>query len=335
MTDPNQPTSPDSPRLRISILLAQGCSATSVASMLEVFESINFLALSRGAREARLRVTTVSLDGQPVTASGGVTLRPTHRIDTATEADLVIVPGFLFRIMELLPRLSAWLPWLRQHHAAGSAIATVCTGAFLAAEAGLLDHRRATTHWYYADTFRKRYPKVNLQDSQTVTVDGQLLCSGGATAGNDLLLYLLETFVDRALAREFAKKLLIDSSRTDQSPYRTASFNRRHEDDAIHRVQDWLDQNYRESLQVGALADRFGFSHRNFVRRFKAATRQSPGQYLQNLRLEDAKQRLESSKASFEQITYQVGYEDPNSFRRLFADRVGVSPMDYRRKFQR
>lgn len=111
--------------------------------------------------------------------------------------------------------------------------------------------------------------------------------------------------------------------------------DRRHEDDEIHRVQDWLDRHYRDAVHVQALAGQFGFSLRHFIRRFKQATRQSPSHYLQNLRLEDAKLRLETSKMSFEQITYQVGYEDPNSFRRLFRDRVGISPGDYRRKFQR
>lgn len=326
---------PPAPSLEVVVVLAEGCSSTSVTATLEMFESANFLQRASGADGQRFEVSLASMDGLPVNASGGIRLSPAVSLADAPPAALVIVPGFLFRILELLPHLTAILPWLRQRHAEGSVIATLCTGAFVAAEAGLLDHRLATTHWYYADAFRQRYPLVNLQEHQTVTDHGGMLCSGGATASNDLLLHILERFAGKALAREFAKKLLIDSSRTDQSPYMVTSFNRRHEDDAIHRVQDWLHEHYRKPVHVQALADQFGFSLRHFIRRFKLATRQSPSQYLQNLRLEDAKLRLESSKMSFEQITYQVGYEDPNSFRRLFRDRVGVSPLDYRRKFQR
>lgn len=332
---PESHSMPSASAFNVIVLLAEGCSSTSVTATLEMFESANFLQGANGAGGQRFDVSLASPDGLPVNASGGVQLLPTNSLADAPPAELIIVPGFLFRILELLPSLTELLPWLRQRHAGGSTVATLCTGAFVAAEAGLLDDRLATTHWYYAAAFRERYPLVNLQEHQTVTDDRGILCSGGATASNDLLLYLLTRFAGKALARDFAKKLLIDSSRTDQSPYMVTTFNRQHEDDAIHGVQDWLHEHYREAVHVQALADQFGISLRHFIRRFKLATRQSPSQYLQNLRLEDAKLRLESSKMSFEQITYQVGYEDPNSFRRLFRDRVGVSPMDYRRKFQR
>ena len=331
----------EQPTIGVIVLLAEGCSSTSVTATLEMLESANYLQRARGVvgveseSATAFKVSLVSIDGLPVTASGGVTLTPTASIENAPPAALVIVPGFLFRVLDLLPSLGGFIPWLRQRHADGNTIASLCTGAFLTAEAGLLDDRVATTHWYYADVFRQRYPRVNLQEHQTVTDDSGVLCSGGATASNDLLLHMLQKFAGKALAREFSRKLLIDSSRSDQSPYMVTTFNRRHEDDAILRVQDWLEGHYKEAIHVQALAEQFGFSLRHFIRRFKQATRQSPSQYLQNLRLEDAKLRLESSKMSFEQITYQVGYEDPNSFRRLFRDRVGVSPSDYRRKFQR
>ncbi len=323
------------PTTGVIILLAEGCSSTSVTATLEMLESANYLQQGRGQSATAFEVSLVSVDGFPVTASGGVTLTPTASIENAPTAALVIVPGFLFRVLELLPSLTEAIPWLRQRHAEGNTVASLCTGAFLTAEAGLLNGRVATTHWYYADVFRQRYPEVNLQEHQTVTDDSGVLCSGGATASNDLLLHILQKFAGKALAREFSRKLLIDSSRSDQSPYMTATFNRRHDDGDILRVQDWLEGHYRERIHVQALAEQFGFSLRHFIRRFKQATRQSPSQYLQNLRLEDAKLRLESSKTSFEQITYQVGYEDPNSFRRLFRDRVGIPPSDYRRKFQR
>lgn len=321
--------------VKVTVFMAHQCSSTSLSATLEGLQSANLLhQFNSRSKTPVFLVETASIDGQPVQCSGGITFTPDKSIDAVTTTDLIIIPGFLFNILPLLPGLTAVTPWLRQQQSQNTTIAAMCTGAFVAAQAGILDNKLATTHWFYADAFKQRYPRVNLQANHIVTEDHNVICSGGASAGSDMLLHLIRKFGSAELSAECSKKLLIDSSRREQSPYVMATFNKNHQDTDILRVQAWLDEHYGSTVAFDELAKRFGFGVRNFIRRFKDATDQTPIQYLQGLRLEKAKYLLESTKTSIEQITYQVGYEDSNSFRRLFRGRVGISPGAYRKKFQ-
>ncbi len=321
--------------MKVTVLMAHLCSSTGVSSTLECLESANILQqLKKQTAEPFFDIETASIDGKAVRCSGGLILTPQKKIDDIDQADLIIVPGFLFQVLPLLPSLKAISPWLKQHYENSSVIATMCTGAFIAAEAGILDHKLATTHWYFSDAFRSRYPRVKLSERHTVTEDRNIICSGGASASSDMLLHLIRKFVSRELAFECAKKLLVDSGRREQTPYIIQSFKRNHEDREIQAVQNWLDEHYMSAVVFDEVAALFGFGTRNFIRRFKKATTLSPIQYLQYLRVEKAKYLLETSKKSIDVITYKVGYEDSSSFRRLFKHRVGISPGAYRTKFQ-
>jgi transcriptional regulator GlxA family with amidase domain len=186
----------------------------------------------------------------------------------------------------------------------------------------------------FGEQFARSFPKVKLQIERTVTDDGQLLCSGGSTSGSDLLLHLVRKFSSPQLAAECAKKLLVDTSERSQTPYSSTTFKKNHTDADILKIQIWLENRIGQNILMEQVADDFGLGMRNFIRRFKEATEQTPIEYLQNLRLEKAKFLLESSQQAFDQITLQVGYEDGNSFRRLFKQRVGLTPSEYRKKFE-
>jgi len=218
-------------------------------------------------------------------------------------------------------------------HRQGCYIASMCTGAFVTAQAGLLDGRCATTHWAFGEQFAQRFPKVKLQIERTVTDDGQILCSGGSTSGSDLLLHLIRKFASPQLAAECAKKLLVDVAARSQTPYACTTFKKNHTDAEILKIQIWLEQRIADNILMEDVADAFGLSMRNLIRRFKEATEQTPIQYLQNLRIEKAKLLLESSQQAFEQITLQVGYEDGSSFGRLLKERGGLAPSAYRKRF--
>jgi len=317
------------------LVLAEGCSSTSVSATMEGLECANTLhSLRQKSFEPLFKVTTVSAEGNSVNCSGGLSISPHKKAQDIKSADLIIIPGYLFQILPALPNLSPLFPWLIEAHQKGTTLAAMCTGAFVLAEAGLLNNKIATTHWYFAENFSHRYPSVNLQINSIVTDDQNILCSGGASAGNDLLLHIIRKFASAELASECSKKLLIDSSRNEQRPYINQQFVRRHKDLQIYKVQNWLGEHYQQPLSLETLAAQFGFGTRNFIRRFKEATQQTPVQYLQALRLEKAKFLLESTKQTIETITYDVGYEDSNSFSRLFKDRVGIPPSAYRKKFQ-
>ena len=320
--------------VKVTVLIAPMCSSTSVAATLEMLEAANVLnAANSQSKDKIFHLETVSLDGKPVQCSGGLTLTPQTSIEMVKQSDLIIVPGFLFSILQLLPTLKAFIPWLQHHFQNQTTICASCTGVFMLAEAGILNSTLATTHWFYADEFKQRYPEVKLQENHTVTEDNNIICSGGGTAGNDLLLHVIRKFGSSELTAECAKKLLVDLSPRKQSPYIQLAFNKNHKDTDILEVQQWLEKHFSEEVNMDTLANQFGFGLRNFTRRFKESTNLSPIHYLQSLRLEETKRLLESTKNSFDVITYQVGYEDSNSFRRLFKARVGISPGGYRKKF--
>lgn len=327
--------------MHVTILMADHCSATSVAATLEFFETANVLhhyASQKNARPepgnaALFAVQTASLDGHSVACTGGLRLTPDKALDQVHQPQLIIVPGFMFNILGVLPSLGWMVEWLQLQHRQGSYIASMCTGAFVTAQAGLLDGRGATTHWLFSEQFARRFPKVKLHTERTVTDDGQLLCSGGSTSGSDLLLHLIRKFSSPQLAAECAKKLLVDVAGRSQTPYSSTTFKKNHSDAEILKIQVWLEQRLGQSIVMEQLAEQFGLSMRNFIRRFKAATEQTPIEYLQNLRIERTKFLLESSQAAFDQITLQVGYDDGNSFRRLFKQRVGLTPSAYRKRF--
>ena len=328
--------------MNITLLMADRCSSTSVAATMDFFETANVLhhyAVKKNAREARsnsplFQLQTASMDGQQITCSSGLRLTPDKSLEDVNNPQLIVVPGFMFNILGVLPSLGKMVEWLQLQHQQGSYIASMCTGAFVTAQAGLLDGRCATTHWLFGEQFARSFPKVKLQIERTVTDDGQLLCSGGSTSGSDLLLHLVRKFSSPQLAAECAKKLLVDTSERSQTPYSSTTFKKNHTDAEILKIQIWLENRIGQSILMEQLADDFGLSMRNFIRRFKEATDQTPIEYLQNLRLEKAKFLLESSQQAFDQITLQVGYEDGNSFRRLFKQRVGLTPSEYRKKFE-
>jgi len=233
-----------------------------------------------------------------------------------------------------LPGFHIYRDWLRQQHAQGAVLAAMCTATFMLAEADLLGGTRATTHWAFAELFRRRYPDALLDERQILCEDNRLISSGGASAAVDLLLHLVRRFASLELAQLCSRYLLIDNVRGEQSSYVLWSMPKSHGDADILRVQNWLDEHFGQPLLIDELAGRFGFGVRNFKRRFKEATGYTPLAYLQTLRLEKAKQLLETTRMSLDSITFAVGYEDSNSFRRLFQQRVGLLPAAYRKKFQ-
>jgi len=328
--------------MKVTILMADKCSSTSVAAAMEFFETANVLhqyveKKSTGSTQHKVTlfdVETASIDGQSVKCTGGLRLTPEKSLAEVSETQLIIVPGFMFNILEVLPTLSDMIQWLKFQHNQGCYIANMCTGAFLTAQADLLDGRCATTHWAFSAQFAQRFPRVKLQTERTVTDDGLVMCSGGSTSSSDLLLYLIRKFASPQLAAECAKKLLVDISVRSQTPYSSTTFKKNHTDAEILKIQIWLEKQMFENIQMETVVAKFGLSMRSFIRRFKDATDQTPIQYLQNLRIEKAKHLLESSKMMFDQITLQVGYADSNSFRRLFKEKVGVTPSAYRKRFE-
>jgi transcriptional regulator GlxA family with amidase domain len=276
-------------------------------------------------------VTLVGLDSTPVHCRDGILLQPQCRARDLAPPNLVVVPAFDDEnLLNSLTDNLDWVPWLKTWHAQGARIASSCIGAFLLAEAGLLDGRPATTHWMFADTLRSRYPPVKVTGDRLIVDAGDVITCGGATTFLSLVIYLVERFGGHERAALARKVLLIDGGRTSQLPYLAFTPVREHGDELVQRVQDHIDGHLDAPIQADVLARQFGVSPRTLARRFQTATHASVSSYIQQSRILLAKKLLETTDKPIEQIRAATGYLDPAAFRRAFRQAAGISPRQYR-----
>ena len=316
------------------LLLDQMFSSTAIGPM-EVFRHAGWLWNTlTGAKVApAFRVTTATAGGGPVTCDGGIRISPNVALKDVGKTDLIFVPTTGVSVDDVLERNAAIVPWLKRRSTHGVAIASVCSGVGLVAAAGLLDGKRATTHWGLAERFREKYPRVKWMPELMVTEDRGFYCGGGVNASLDLAIYLVERFCGHEVAMQTSKALLIEMPRAWQAGFAIVPLKTDHADDVISKAQDWIHKNFAKTFALEDPAERVGMSVRNFVRRFKQATGDSPLIYLQKLRVAAAKRMLESNHRSMQEISFAVGYQDVAFFRSLFQRHTGISPSEYRERF--
>jgi len=316
------------------LFLNETFSSTAVGPM-EVFRHAGTLwnILTGKSQHPYFQVTTASADGHLVECDGPIYIKPMAAIRDVRKTDLIFIPTTGLGIDDVVERNAPVVPWLKRWHKRGAAIASVCSGVGLVAETGMLDGKRATTHWALAERFREKYPKVKWMPELMVTEDRGFFCGGGVHAALDLSLYLVEKFCGHEIALESSKALLIETPRAWQAGFAVIPLKTEHNDEAISLAQDWLHENFHRTFPLDAPARRAGMSLRNFVRRFKEATGDSPLAYLQKLRVAAAKRLLENDHRSMQEISDAVGYQDVAFFRSLFQRHTGVSPSAYREKF--
>lgn len=325
--------------INIAIVALPNCHASGVHGVMDFFTVANYCAHVPGVRgEPLFNGQVVTVDNEPVRGYSGAVVTPTVCREDF-EPDLIVVGSSVEAAVsaDLLERtLAPAIPlhgWLRQAFDRGVVLASVCTGSFVLAEAGLLADQVATTHWRAALQFRNRYPDIRLEEDQLLVDNGQIICAGGATAFVDLCLYLVERFASPSVALACSKMLVLDGRRVEQTPYMAFYSRKAHQDDAIRKAQTWLEQHYSEPVGIDDVAEVAGLGTRTFKRRFKEATGETPIGYLQHLRIEAAKHKLESSREQTARIIWSVGYEDASSFRRLFKRIVGCTMEQYRKRF--
>lgn len=319
------------PALRVHILALHDCTALVPVGLVDMLRKSVELA-GPGARE--LTVTLVSATRQrTITLAGGVRLECDAVLSEVTESDLVIVPALDPDVVEHLELNRAVAPWLRGLHEGGADIASACTGAFLLAEAGLLDGKSATTHWAFQAAFTQRYPMVRLEPQAIVVDQGRVITSGGATSFLSLSLHIVERVLGAEVARAASKMFLVDVNKAPQGAYAIFGPQKAHSDEEILRAQGIIERELGGSLSVEDLARQVAMSRRNFVRRFTAATGNPPREYLQRARIEAAKRALETTRRPIGTVAVDVGYEDVVAFRRMFARLTGLTPSDYRARY--
>ena len=319
----------------ITILLLDEMFSSTAIGPMEVFRHAGSLwnALTGAKVEPAFRVTTATAGGGPVTCDGGIRISPNVALKDIGKTDLIFVPTTGVSVDDVLERNAAVVPWLMRRSTKGVAIASVCSGVGLVAAAGLLDGKRATTHWGLADRFREKYPLVKWMPELMVTEDRGFYCGGGVNASLDLAIYLVERFCGHEVAMQTSKALLIEMPRAWQAGFAIVPLKTDHADDVISKAQDWIHKNFARTFALEDPAERVGMSVRNFVRRFKQATGDSPLIYLQKLRVAAAKRMLESNHRSMQEISFAVGYQDVAFFRSLFQRHTGISPSEYGKRF--
>jgi transcriptional regulator GlxA family with amidase domain len=279
-----------------------------------------------------------TVDGAPYWDINGRRITPDTALDDGPAPRLVVVPEMHLDPSGPLPDdLSSIACWTAGAYENGATVASVCSGALVLAEAGLLDGNEATTHWAFADMLARSYPRVKVRRERILVPTGEghrVITAGGASAWEDLLLYLVGRFAGADTARRIAKLHLIEPHGDGQLTYASLAAGRQHEDRLVADAQVWAADNYIRSAPVAGMATRSGLSERGFHRRFRRATGQAPADYIQSLRVEEAKQILETTDMPIDDIAGEVGYSEPSSFRAAFRKRVGISPSVYRRKWR-
>jgi transcriptional regulator GlxA family with amidase domain len=321
---------------KVTVLAMYNTMASTVIGPMDVFYQAGVMwnYFNRQQLTPYFEVKVVTSNGEPFKCLSGVRMLPEGSIHDVQESDLIVVSSIL-DIDKTLKVQAEVIDWLKGHYYWGTHIATICTGAFVLAETGLLNGKTATTHWGFADQFRKRYPRIELKPERLITDEGDLFCSGGYNAGTDLSLYLVEKYCGHEVALQSSKSVISDIGRTTQAPYAIFQFQKDHSDNRILTVQEWIENNFDQTFNYDNLARNHGMSRRTFERRFKTATGDTPLIYQQRLRVEAAKRLLENGNRSFDEITYHVGYEDSSSFRKIFRKQTGLRPSEYQKKFQR
>ncbi len=279
-------------------------------------------------------VQTVGENRRPVALSNGVRLHPNAAL-SEVKPDLIVVPSINGDIDLALKQNRPYVDWVRKSFKRGAHVSSLCSGAFVLGASGILNGKRATTHWLFADDFRRRFPRVTLQERQMIVDEGDIVTCGGATTFLNLVIYLIEKYFDHDLAVHASKMFLIDMDRPSQLPFKIRLLPPTHGEPAIARTEAFIAEHLRDDLKIEAVAKRAGMSVRNFSRRFKSATGEAFSGYLQKLRIESAKRFFESTDLSASEIIDRVGYRDDRSFRRLFKQYTGVTPTHYRNKFKR
>ena len=284
------------------------------------------------------QVSLRTVDGAPYWDINGRKITPDALLEEDPPPDVIIVPDLHLDPNGVLPDdLRPVAEWISKAHARGAIVASVCSGAVLLGVGGLLNGKEATTHWGFAELLGREFPEIKVCSNRILVPAGdghRVVTAGGASAWADLMLYLIGRFAGTEEARRIAKVYLIDPHRDGQWTYASLSSARQHEDQLIAEAQIWAAQNYDTPSPVTAMAKLVGLTERGFHRRFKKATGQTPIDYVQTLRVEEAKHLLETTAAVIDEIAAEVGYSEPSSFRSAFRKRVGVSASAYRKKWQ-
>lgn len=319
----------------ISILVPYGAAALScIEGPYTLFNKANEFLVSMGKKPA-FNVQLIGLKKEAQVYERLFKVHPDLTTEEIHKTDLIIIPAVNGDIQKVISANSRFFPWIIEQYKAGAEVASLCVGAILLAATGLLKGKKCATHWAIANDFRRLFPDVDLVSEKIITDEQGIYSSGGANSFWNLMLYLLEKYTNRELAILSSKYYELEINRDSQSSFIMFRGQREHEDDAVKKAQEFIEQHFYEKISVEQLSAMFGVGRRSFERRFKRATSNTVTEYIQRVKIEAAKKSFEISRKNINEVMYDVGYADTKAFRLIFKKIAGMSPLNYRNRYNK
>lgn len=316
----------------VSILIPNEAVLASIEDPRYMFTACNEFLESMGKRPM-FTVQLVGLTKEVRLHKGSFTVHADALISDVKRTDLIFVPALIGDMKKALELNKDFIPWIVRQYNQGAEVASLCIGAFLLASTGLLNGKKCSTHWRSANEFRALFPEVDLVDDRIITEEQGIYTSGGANSYWNLLLYLVEKNTSRDIAILAAKVFAVEIDRKNQSSFIMFNGQKEHEDEPVKKAQEFIENNVSDKISVEDLAMKFAIGKRHFERRFKKATNNTPVEYIQRVKIEAAKKRLETGVKNVNEVMYDVGYSDTKAFRNVFKKITGLSPVDYKNKY--
>lgn len=320
--------------MNVSIYVPEHSVMQAIADPQYLFSAVNQFMAVQG-KKPLFNVSLVGLKKEVKINNGSFSVNTAQLLKDVKQTDLVIIPALFGDMKTAIAANEKALPWIKEQYNNGAEVASLCVGAFLLASTGLLDGKKCSTHWGFQNEFRELFPAVEVIDGSIVTEEQRLYSSGGAMSYWNLLLYLVEKYTDRQTAILASKYFAIDIDRDSQSAFAMFKGQKNHTDDAIKQAQDYIDKNVQDKITIDELANLVSLGRRSFERRFKNATNNSVLEYINRVKIEYAKRSFENSRKNINEVMYDVGYSDTKAFRSLFKKITGLTPIEYRNKYNK
>jgi len=317
----------------ISIIVTKGAILGNIEGPRQVFTEVNEF-LARIGKPSLFKIQLVGLSKESQLNEGLYTISTTQ-INDIERTDLIIIPAMYGDLRKAVGLNQDFIPWIIKQYKSGAEVASLCLGAFLLVSTGILEGKKCATHWLAVNEFRKMFPDVNLVEDKIITDENGIYSSGGAYSSLNLILYLVEKYAGREIAVFCSKAFQIDIQRDSQSPFMIFIGQKEHEDEPIRKAQEFIENNFQNKITVDQLASMLALSRRNLERRFKKATSNTLVEYMQRVKIEAAKKNLETGRKNINEVMYEVGYTDTKAFRTTFKRITGLSPVQYRNKYNR
>jgi len=319
----------------MTILVPKGeNNLSSIVGSYKIFTRANEYWKKSGRKEL-FKIELAGVSKKVDFYNGLFAVRPHTHISNISKTNLVIIPSLNHNYQKAVKGNQPMIEWIREQYKSGAEIATICTGAFLLASAGLLDGKICSTHWSAADTFRSMFPNVDLQADKLITDENGIYTNGGAYSFLNLLIYLVEKYYDRQTAIFCSKVFQIEIDRQSQSTFAIFTGQKTHGDEVVKNAQVYIEGHLDEKISMEHLSSKFAVGRRNFDRRFIKATGNTPLEYAQRVKIESAKKAFENTRKNINEVMYDVGYSDVKAFREVFRKITGMSPLEYRNKYNK